>query len=99
MTDVSRTPSPQLSALESQLVNHDEFRQIVIDVAHSRHALDVLSSLLHGGSAEVLDKGRSPGLAVLLESSTQRLQMALDGLAGAAAALQVEGVLELTTGP
>ncbi len=88
-----------LSEPESLLMDHDDFRQIVVDVAHSRRALDVLASLLYSGTADVLDRASGTGLAVLLESSTQRLQLALDGLVGAAAALQIEGVPELTAGP
>lgn len=98
MTEVSRTPSPPLSG-NYQCIDHAEFRQIVVDVTHSQHALEVLCSLLHSGGADVLEGGYGPGLAVLLESSTQRLQMALDGLVSAAAALRIDGVREITTDP
>ena len=99
MTDVNRTPSPQLRETPHPPLDSDEFRQIVIDVAHSRQALAVLASLLHGRSAEVLAGGGGPGLAVLLESPTQRLQLALDALEETATALRIEGVKELTSGP
>lgn len=99
MTDVIRTPSHQPRDPEVPRVDHDEFRQIVLDVAHSRQAIGALCTLLHGSEPDVLDKCCGPGLAVLLESSSQRLQLALEGLADTAAALRIEGVREITTGP
>ncbi len=99
MTDVIRTPSPRLEETAHPRLNHDEFRQIVIDVALSRQALGTLCTLLHDVPAAAADDRAGPGLAVLLESSTQRLQMALDGLTEAAAALQIEGVREITSRP
>lgn len=99
MTDVSRTPSPPLSETPQFPLDHGEFRQIVLDVAHSRQAIGVLCTLLQGGHADPSGHCCGPGLAVLLESSSQRLQLALEGLADTAAALRIEGVRELTTGP
>jgi hypothetical protein len=99
VTDVIRTPSPHLEAIAPPRLNHDEFRQIVIDVALSRRAIGTLCILLHDLPAAAAEDRAGPGLAVLLESSTQRLQMALDGLTETAAALQIEGVREITAGP
>lgn len=99
MTDVNRTPSPQLSETIHPHLDGDEFRQIVLDVAYSRQALAVLANLLQGRGAELLAGGHGPGLAVLLESPAQRLQLALDGLEDTATALRIEGVRELTLGP
>lgn len=64
------------------------FRQIVFDVACSRLAVGVLSELLQQS-----DFGTDgTGLSVLLEGTGARLDLAMDGLQGAALALGITDV-------
>lgn len=91
MTTESLPPSLE----DDDVVMHDEFRQIVLDAAGSYRAVTVLMALLRGESPDVLDGNDRAGLALLLESVHNRLELVVDGLVHTAVALGLPDAREL----
>lgn len=77
---------------DEPVVMHDEFRQIVADSIGCFFAVGTLMALLRGDSPDLLDPRDRAGLAVLLESVHQRLELVVDGLRDTGSRLGVEGV-------
>jgi|GEM_PF-3345624 len=73
------------------LIDHDEFRQLVMDVADSRDAVCVLSALLRGSPTGLPDAQVCNGLGTLLEAADSRLRLALETLGVMAIELDVRG--------
>lgn len=73
-------PMPEFPAPDEPVVMHDDFRQIADDTIGSYKAVCVLMGLLNGDSAEDLDQSDRAGLAVLLEGTRYRLELAVEGL-------------------
>ena len=85
-----------LSPVEDEpVVMHDEFRQIVLDSVGCFCAIGVLMELLRGESPNGLDGQDRKGLAVLLESVHNRLELVVDGLVDTAVQLGLPDAREL----
>lgn len=73
-------PMPEFPAPDGPVVMHDDYRQIADDTIGSYKAVCVLMGLLNGDSPEDLDQNDRAGLAVLLEGTRYRLELAVEGL-------------------
>lgn len=73
-------PRPEFPGEDEPVVMHDDFRQIADDTIGSYRAVCVLSDLLNGNSVDDLDQNDRVGLAVLLEGTRYRLELAVEGL-------------------
>lgn len=73
-------PMPKFPAPDGPVVMHDDFRQIADDTIGSYKAVCMLMGLLNGDSPDDLDQNDRVGLAVLLEGTRYRLELAVEGL-------------------
>ena len=74
---------------DGPVVLHDDFRQTMLDAGQCYLAVGAVMSLLRGDSPDMLDPMDRQGLAVLLESVHNRLELVVDGLRDAAGQLGV----------
>lgn len=75
-----RPPRQDFATPKSPALDEQQFSQLVRDVAGSRSAVSVLKNLLRDSGYDELDGESGTGLAVLLESMHQRLDLAVGTL-------------------
>lgn len=80
MTD-THFPTTPSDPGDEPVVMHEDFIQIADDTLRSYQAVCVLVDLLAGDGAKLLNPHDRAGLAVLLEGTRYRLELAVDGLA------------------
>lgn len=78
MTETFTLPLPEFA--DEPVIAHDEYRQVMADSMGCYAAVGALQALLRGDSPDMLDPFDRAGLAVLLDSVHQRLELVVDGL-------------------
>jgi hypothetical protein len=94
MTDATQTPTHELRLPETEpVLPHEDFAQVVLDTQRSYQAVSTLMLLLNNQSPEDLTMEDRQGLAVLLEGTLYRLELALGGLRDMGRAMKLPSVL------
>lgn len=89
------TPALPADVDDDAVVMHDEFRQIVLDSSGCHDAVRVLMCMLRSQAVDGLDAQDLRGLAMLLESVHNRLELVVAGLVATAVQLGLPDAREL----